>query len=83
MVRKELSDNFCYYQPAYDSVSAFPAWARASQEAHIDDPREYLYTPQEMEKAQTHDPIWNAARWRWLGWQDTRLSADVLVKEDP
>jgi len=67
VVRKELSDNFCYYQPAYDSVSAFPAWARASQEAHIDDPREYLYTPQEMEKAQTHDPIWNAAQMEMVG----------------
>ncbi len=28
IVRKELSDNFCFYNTAYDSVSGFPGWAK-------------------------------------------------------
>jgi deoxyribodipyrimidine photo-lyase len=39
-----------------------PAWARATLDAHLGDPREHLYTDDELEPAATHDPIWNAAQ---------------------
>jgi len=33
IVRRELSDNFCYYNPDYDSSQAFPKWARETLES--------------------------------------------------
>jgi deoxyribodipyrimidine photo-lyase len=30
IVRGSLADNFCYYQPHYDSVDAAPQWAQQS-----------------------------------------------------
>ncbi len=62
IVRRELSDNFCHYNPNYDNVLGFPAWARATLNEHARDRREYLYTVEELEKARTHDDLWNAAQ---------------------
>lgn len=62
IVRRELSDNFCYYNQNYDSVLGFPDWARKSIEGHRRDPREYIYSQDELELAKTHDPLWNAAQ---------------------
>jgi len=62
IVRRELSDNFCYYNPNYDSSQAFPKWARETLEKHAKDRREYLYTAEELERARTHDDLWNAAQ---------------------
>lgn len=62
IVRRELSDNFCFYNPSYDSVDGFPNWARTTLEDHRADPREYLYTLAELEKGMTHDDLWNAAQ---------------------
>ncbi len=62
IVRRELADNFCLHRPEYDSVTAFPDWARRTLEKHADDPRPYTYTFQDLEQARTHDPAWNAAQ---------------------
>ncbi len=62
IVRKELADNFCYYNDNYDNLDAAPKWARASLDAHRDDPREHVYTFEQLRDAQTHDPAWNAAQ---------------------
>jgi deoxyribodipyrimidine photo-lyase len=62
IVRRELSDNFCYYNPNYDTVAGFPPWARKTLDEHRDDPREYLYTLAQFDQAQTHDNLWNAAQ---------------------
>jgi len=62
IVRRELSDNYCFYNPHYDSFSGFHAWARNSLDQHRRDEREYLYSLNELEKALTHDPLWNAAQ---------------------
>lgn len=62
IVRRELSDNFCYYNPDYDSFAGFPEWARKTLDQHRPDPREYLYSLAEFEKARTHDALWNAAQ---------------------
>ncbi len=62
VVRKELSDNFCYYNPAYDRLGGAADWARATLAKHLHDDREFLYTLQQFESAQTHDPAWNAAQ---------------------
>jgi len=62
IVRKELSDNFCYYEPNYDNFQGFHSWAKETLNEHREDTREYLYTLEEFEKAKTHDDAWNAAQ---------------------
>lgn len=62
VVRRELSDNYCFYQPHYDSFAGLPEWARKTLDAHRKDPREFTYPRAEFEHAKTHDPLWNAAQ---------------------
>ena len=64
VVRRELSDNFCLYNPDYDRPEGFPAWARETLARHAPDPRESLYSPEAFENAATSDPLWNAAQAR-------------------
>jgi deoxyribodipyrimidine photo-lyase len=62
IIRRELSDNFCSYNSCYDSFAGFPPWAQNTLNEHRSDEREYLYSLEEFEKAQTHDELWNAAQ---------------------
>lgn len=62
VVRRELADNFCYYEPEYDSIEGFPAWARKSLEQHRNDTREYLYSLDELEHGKSHEKLWNACQ---------------------
>jgi deoxyribodipyrimidine photo-lyase len=62
IIRRELSDNFCWYNPYYDSMDACPAWAQRTLLAHKADPRPYLYSSHDFERARTHDLLWNAAQ---------------------
>ncbi len=61
IVRRELSVNYTRYTARYDSYRALPAWARATLEAHHSDRRKPTYTLAQLERAETHDPYWNAA----------------------
>lgn len=61
-VRKELSDNFCFYNQDYDKLRAAPEWARNVLDKHKHDDREFVYTRQQFEAAETHDQAWNAAQ---------------------
>ena len=62
IVRRELSDNFCFYNNNYDSIRGASNWARDTLEIHECDEREYLYSLKELEEYQTHDDIWNGAQ---------------------
>lgn len=62
IVRKELADNFCYYNDNYDKLGSAPGWARVSLDKHRDDTREFLYSLEQLEMAKTHDSAWNAAQ---------------------
>jgi len=62
IVRRELSDNFCFYNEAYDRFEGFPHWAQVSLNEHRSDKREYAYTVSQFEEAVTHDRLWNAAQ---------------------
>ncbi|MBP7526599.1 MAG: deoxyribodipyrimidine photo-lyase [Syntrophorhabdaceae bacterium] len=62
VVRRELSDNYCYYTPNYDTFEAFPEWARKTLNDHRADRRSYLYSQEELEAGATHDDLWNAAQ---------------------
>ncbi len=62
IVRRELADNFCLYTENYDSFDAFQPWARNTLNRHREDPREHHYGLRQLEHAETHDPLWNAAQ---------------------
>jgi deoxyribodipyrimidine photo-lyase len=62
IVRRELSDNFCFYNANYDNIEGFPAWAKRTLNEHRNDKRKYLYTLKQFENALTHDELWNAAQ---------------------
>jgi deoxyribodipyrimidine photo-lyase len=62
IVRRELSDNFCFYNPDYDTFSGFPDWARKTLNEHRKDKRFYTYSLKQQENALTHDELWNAAQ---------------------
>jgi deoxyribodipyrimidine photo-lyase len=62
IVRRELSMNFCNFVPNYDSYECLPEWARKSLAEHRNDPRDPLYTFDQLENSKTADPYWNAAQ---------------------
>ena len=62
IVRKELSDNFCYYAQSYTDFSSIPGWASNTLREHESDKREFTYSRPQWEHAKTHDPAWNAAQ---------------------
>lgn len=62
IVRRELSDNYCFYNPDYKSVKGFANWAQQTLRDHESDKREYVYSLDELEQAKTHDEAWNAAQ---------------------
>jgi hypothetical protein len=62
VVRRELSDNFCFYQPDYDKVSGAWEWAQQTLRDHAGDKRPFLYTRAQFEQGKTHDTLWNAAQ---------------------
>lgn len=62
IVRRELSINFIVYNQGYDEFAGLPDWAQRTLIEHVEDPREYLYSQGDLERAQTHDPYWNACQ---------------------
>jgi len=62
IVRRELADNFCYYNKNYETPEGFPEWARKTLRDHRVDSRGYLYQLEQFENAVTHDKLWNTAQ---------------------
>lgn len=62
VIRRELSFNLCFYNPDYASLEALPAWAKATLDKHRNDRRKPVYTYEELERAETHDDVWNLAQ---------------------
>ena len=62
IIRRELSDNYCFYNPNYDSFEGFPEWAKHTLNNHRKDKRKYIYSVSQFENSQTHDALWNAAQ---------------------
>lgn len=72
---RELSVNFCRYQPNYDNVGCVDNWARETIEKHDKDKRETPYSLEQMEGAATYDELWNAAQTQMVrfGWMPNYL----------
>ncbi len=62
IIRRELAENFCFYNLNYDSFDGFHPWAKKTLDEHRADKREYLYSFAQFENAETHDNLWNAAQ---------------------
>lgn len=62
IVRRELSDNFCYYNQNYGTLKGATEWAQKTLDDHRNDKREYVYTKEQFVNAETHDDLWNAAQ---------------------
>jgi deoxyribodipyrimidine photo-lyase len=63
---RELGLNFCWQRQDYGEFSSLPAWALKTLGRHARDEREYIYTLEEFEGANTHDALWNAAQTQLL-----------------
>ncbi len=59
---REIGYNMCAHTDNYDQYESLPDWARKTMEEHLDDSREYIYSLEEFEQANTHDKVWNAAQ---------------------
>src|SRR5688572_7512816 len=70
IVRRELAVNFVTFNPRYDSLDACEPWALHTLGRHARDRRPVLYTADQLEAAETHDPLWNAAQRQMVesGW---------------
>ena len=62
IVRRELSHNFIFYNDRYDKFACLEPWAKRTLNFHRKDKRDYVYSLEQFEKAQTHDPYWNTAQ---------------------
>ena len=72
---RELAINFVRYTPDYDSPDCAEPWAKTTIAEHARDEREYIYTLAQLEGAQTHDDLWNAAQLQMLhyGWMHNHM----------
>lgn len=59
---RELAYNLTSKVEYYDLFEALPLWAQRTLEQHQGDEREFVYTLDEFDHAQTHDRLWNAAQ---------------------
>ncbi len=59
---REVGLNFCAYNADYSSFSALPAWSQKTLGEHACDPRPRRFSREQLEAAETYDPIWNAAQ---------------------
>lgn len=62
VVRRELADNFCFYNENYDNINGAYDWAKETLRKHAKDKREHVYTEEQLTEGKTHEDIWNAAQ---------------------
>jgi deoxyribodipyrimidine photo-lyase len=62
IVRRELSYNFAWRNPEHESLRGLPSWAPENLRRHDADRRGSVYALEELERAETHDEVWNAAQ---------------------
>ena len=59
---RELGYQFCHKRADYDRYESLPDWALATLRKHAKDRRDPSYTRTQLEEADTHDELWNAAQ---------------------
>lgn len=66
IVRRELAINFVKFNRHYDQLGGCHSWAIQTLHRHASDLRPYYYSLEELERACTHDDLWNAAQTEML-----------------
>ncbi len=46
----------------YDNINGAYDWAKETLNVHRSDKRQFLYSREQLERAETHDDLWNAAQ---------------------
>jgi deoxyribodipyrimidine photo-lyase len=59
---RELAFNWCHHTPRFDQLDALPAWIQKTMAEHAGDVRPVTYDLATLERAETHDALWNAAQ---------------------
>ncbi len=59
---REVGFHFAHHRDDYDKFESLPDWALKTMNKHRDDPREWIYSYDELKNSKTHDEIWNAAQ---------------------
>ena len=62
VVRRELSFNYAGHVKDPGSLKNLPEWCQQNMEKHARDQREHIYTPRQLEEAETADALWNATQ---------------------
>lgn len=62
IVRRELSFNYSRHVDEPGNLENLPEWCRQNMKNHAADNRDPLYTPEQMERAETYDELWNATQ---------------------
>jgi deoxyribodipyrimidine photo-lyase len=67
---RELAVNFVRHHESYDTIDCAEPWAQKTLREHARDKRDPLYSLEQLELAQTHDELWNAAQMQMVrfGW---------------
>jgi deoxyribodipyrimidine photo-lyase len=72
---RELSVNLVRFNAEYDSFECAERWAHRTLSKHAKDRRPIIYNERQLENAETHDPLWNAAQMQMVntGWMHNYL----------
>ena len=70
IIWRELSVNLVRFDPDYDNFECGEEWAHRTLAKHVKDHRPVIYSETQLENAETHDPLWNAAQMQMVnfGW---------------
>jgi deoxyribodipyrimidine photo-lyase len=59
---REVGFNMAWQRDDFETYESLPEWSKATLAEHAGDRRPHLYTLEQFERGQTHDPLWNAAQ---------------------
>ena len=62
LVWRELAFNFCFFTDDPESLSALPAWARATLGEHAQDTRPRIIDNETLSRSGSGDPVWDLAQ---------------------
>jgi deoxyribodipyrimidine photo-lyase len=63
---RELGFNFCMYRDDHDRYESLPEWSQRTLSQHTADPRPEQYSLEQLDRACTAVPLWNAAQTQLL-----------------
>lgn len=59
---REVSYNSAFWINGHDEYDSLPAWALATLRKHAGDPRDHLFTREQLELGHSYDRLWNATQ---------------------